>query len=130
MQTDYAGQTIPLIDPETGEVRDAQLFVAVLGASSYTFAVASLHQRLPDWIDGQVRALEYFGGIPASIVCDNLKSGVAKALWFEPTLTATFAAMAGLAVRQRRSRKRAIGRESTGSGACPAEPALEPRLRS
>lgn len=94
MQTDYAGQTIPLVDPETGEVRDAQLFVAVLGASSYTFAVASLHQRLPGWINGQVRALEYFGGIPASIVCDNLKSGVAKALWFEPTLTATFAAMA------------------------------------
>jgi transposase len=94
MQTDYAGQTIPLIDPDTGEVHAAQLFVAVLGASSYTFAVASLHQQLPDWIDGQVRALEYFGGTPGSIVCDNLKAGVAKALWFEPTLTATFAAMA------------------------------------
>ncbi|MGG2309885.1 IS21 family transposase, partial [Salmonella enterica] len=61
MQTDYAGQTIPLIDPGTGEVHAVQLFVAVLGASSYTFAVASLHQRLPDWIEGQVRALEYFG---------------------------------------------------------------------
>jgi transposase len=71
-----------------------QLFVAVLGASNYTFAFASLHQRLPDWIEGQVRALEYFGGVPASIVCDNLKAGVAKALWFEPTLTVTFAAMA------------------------------------
>jgi len=94
MQTDYAGQTIPLIDPGTGEIHQAQLFVAVLGASSYTFAVASLHQRLPDWIEGQVRALEYFGGVPASIVCDNLKAGVAKALWFEPTLTTTFAAMA------------------------------------
>ena len=94
MQTDYAGQTIPLIDPGTGEVHAVQLFVAVLGASSYTFAVASLHQRLPDWIEGQVRALEYFGGVPTSIVCDNLKAGVAKALWFEPTLTATFAAMA------------------------------------
>ncbi|MFN9634451.1 MAG: IS21 family transposase [Erythrobacteraceae bacterium] len=94
MQTDYAGQTIPLIDPDTGEVHAAQLFVAVLGASSYTIAVASLHQQLHDWIDGQVRALEYFGGTPGSIVCDNLKAGVAKALWFEPTLTATFAAMA------------------------------------
>lgn len=94
MQTDYAGQTIPLIDPDTGEVHEAQLFVAVLGASSYTFATASLHQRLPDWIEGQVRALEYFGGVSASIVCDNLKAGVVKALWFEPTLTATFAAMA------------------------------------
>lgn len=94
MQTDYAGQTLPLIDPDTGEAHAVQLFVAVLGASNYTFAFASLHQRLPDWIEGQVRALEYFGGVPASIVCDNLKAGVAKALWFEPTLTATFAAMA------------------------------------
>lgn len=63
MQTDYAGQTIPLIDPGTGEVHEAQLFVAVLGASSYTFATASLYQRLPDWIEDQVRALEYFGGL-------------------------------------------------------------------
>ncbi len=94
MQTDYAGQTIPLIDPETGEIHQAQLFVAVLGASNCTFAMASLHQRLPDWIEAQVQAMNYFGGVPASIVCDNLKAGVAKALWFEPTLTATFAAMA------------------------------------
>lgn len=63
MQTDYAGQTIPLIDPGTGEIRGAQMFVAVPGASSYTIAVASLHQRPPDWIEGHVRALEYFGGL-------------------------------------------------------------------
>lgn len=66
MQTDYAGQTIPLIDPGTGEVHEAQLFVAVPGASSYTFATVSLYQRLPDWIEGQVRALEYFGAELAS----------------------------------------------------------------
>jgi transposase len=94
MQTDYAGQTIPLIDPQTGVVRQAQIFVALLGASSFTFAMASYSQQLPDWIDGQARALNFFGGVPKAIVCDNLKSGVAKALWFEPTLTATFAAMA------------------------------------
>lgn len=65
-----------------------------LGASSYTFAVAKLQQRLPDWIEDQVRALEYTGGVSASIVCDNLKAAVAEALRFEPTQTTTFAAMA------------------------------------
>jgi transposase len=94
MQTDYAGQTVEVIDPQTGEVRQAQIFVAVLGASSLTFAMASFGQRLPDWIEGQTRALSYFGGVPKAIVCDNLKAGVVKALWFEPTLNQTFAAMA------------------------------------
>jgi len=94
MQTDYAGHTVPLVDPSTGEICQAQIFVAVLGASSLTFAMASLSQKLPDWIEGQCRALAYFGGVPKAIVCDNLKAGVAKALWFEPTLNETFAAMA------------------------------------
>ncbi len=94
MQTDYAGHTVPLVDPQTGELREAQIFVAVLGASSYTFAMASLSQALPDWIEGQVRALTFFGGVPRTIVCDNLKAAVAKPLWFEPTLNDTFAALA------------------------------------
>jgi transposase len=94
MQCDYAGQTVPVIDPGTGAVMPAQIFVAVLGASSLTFALASASQRLPDWIDAHVRALAFFGGVTRSIVCDNLKAGVAKALWFEPTLNATFAAFA------------------------------------
>ncbi len=94
MQTDYAGQTVEVIDPQTGEIRQAQIFVAVLGASSLTFAMASFSQRLPDWIEGQCQALSYFGGVPKAIVCDNLKAGVVKALWFEPTLNQTFAAMA------------------------------------
>jgi transposase len=94
LQTDYAGQTVEVIDPRTGEIGQAQIFVAVLAASSLTFVCASLSQRLPDWIDGQTRALAYFGGVPKAIVCDNLKAGVAKALWFEPTLNQTFAAMA------------------------------------
>lgn len=94
MQTDYAGHAIEVVDPATGEIGQAQIFVAVLGASSLTFAMASLSQRLPDWIEGQTRALAYFGGVPKAIVCDNLKAGVAKALWFEPTLNQTFAAMA------------------------------------
>ena len=94
MQTDYAGQTTDVIDPGTGEVRQAQIFVAVLGASSLTFAMASYSQKLPDWIEGQTGALSYFGGVPKAIVCDNLKAGVVKALWFEPTLNQTFATMA------------------------------------
>jgi transposase len=59
MQTDYAGPTVEVIDPQTGEVRAAQIFVAVLATSSLTFAMASFGQRLPDWIEGQTRALAY-----------------------------------------------------------------------
>ncbi|MHC2779246.1 transposase [Bradyrhizobium liaoningense] len=79
MQTDYAGHTVEVINPQTGEIRQAQIFVAVLGASSLTFAMGSFGQRLPDWIEGQTRALSYFGGVPKAIVCDNLKAGVVKA---------------------------------------------------
>lgn len=94
MQTDYAGHTIPITDPATGVVHPAQIFVAVLGASSYTFTWASLTQTLPDWIEAQVRALKFFGGVPKAIVCDNLKAAVVKPLWFEPSITKTFSDMA------------------------------------
>lgn len=94
MQTDYAGHTIPVIDPATGVAHQAQIFVAVLGASNYTFAWASLTQRLPDWIEAQVRALEFFDGVPKALVCDNLKAAVARPLWFEPSLNKTFSALA------------------------------------
>jgi transposase len=103
-----------MIDPQTGEIRQAQIFVAVLGASSLTFAMGSFGQRLPDWIEGQTLALSYFGGVPKAIVCDNLKAGVVKALWFEPTLNQTFAAMAEhydttiLPTRSRKPRDKAI----------------------
>lgn len=63
MQTDYAGPTLEVIDPQTGEIRQAQIFVAVLRASSLTFAMGSFGQRLPDWIEGQTHALSYFGGV-------------------------------------------------------------------
>jgi transposase len=94
MQTDYAGHTVPVINPVTGEIEQAQIFVAVLPASLCTFAYASLSQKLPDWIEGQQRALSFFGGVTKAIVCDNLKAGVVKPLWFEPTINATFAAFA------------------------------------
>ncbi len=51
---DYAGQTVPVIDPKTGEIQEAEIFVAVLGASSYTYAEAQWHQDLPNWIGGHV----------------------------------------------------------------------------
>ena len=76
---DYAGPTIPIIDPNTGEAHRAQIFVAVLGYSNYTFAEATWSQKLPDWIGSHKRALHFIGGVPALIVPDNLKSGVRDA---------------------------------------------------
>lgn len=87
---DYAGQTIPVVDPATGTVREAQLFLAVLGASSYIFAEATWSQTLPDWIGSHVRALEYLGGVPEVIVPDNLKSGVTSPCRYEPELNPTY----------------------------------------
>ena len=79
---DFAGQTVGVIDPATGEVRAAQVFVAVLGASNYTYAEAVWTQSLPDWIGAHVRALEFLGGVPRQIVPDNLRSGVLRANWY------------------------------------------------
>ena len=91
---DYAGTTLAVIDPATGEVRQAQLFVATLGASNLTYAEASWSQSLSDWIGAHCRAFSYFGGVPAQVVCDNLKSGVTKACFFEPAVNRTYADMA------------------------------------
>jgi transposase len=71
---DYAGSTVPIVDPLTGEISAAQIFVATLGASSYTFACATPRQTTADWIGAQVRALEYFGGVPKLIVPDQTRS--------------------------------------------------------
>ena len=75
---DYAGQTMAIIDPDTGEIRAAQIFVGVLGASNYTYAEATWTQQLPDWISSQQRMLEFFGGVPALMVPDNLKQQIHK----------------------------------------------------
>lgn len=91
---DYAGQTVPVIDPRTGEAREAQIFVAVLGASNYTYCEASWTQRLPDWIDSHVRAFEYFQSVPELLIPDNLRSGVTRAHRYEPLLNETYAEMA------------------------------------
>lgn len=94
MFVDYAGPTAPVVDPATGEIRPAQIFVAVLGASSYTYAEATWTQSLPDWIGSHRRALEFFGGASALWVPDNLKSAVSQANRYDPTPNRTYAEMA------------------------------------
>ena len=91
---DYAGHTIDVIDPKTGEVRTAQLFVAMLGASNYTYAEATWTQSLPDWIASHVRAFSFFGGVTAQVVSDNLKAGVTKACFYDPVINRTYADLA------------------------------------
>jgi hypothetical protein len=83
-----------VIDRLTGEIRKAQIFVAVLGASSFTFAHASWTQALPDWIDAHVRALEAIGGVPHLLVPDNTKTAVIKACLYDPQVNRTYAEMA------------------------------------
>jgi len=105
---DYCGPTLPVVNRTTGEVREAQIFVAVLGASSYTFAEASWTQSLPDWIGSHVRAFNYFGGVTEIVVPDNLASGVSKACRYEPDINPTYqdlAAHYGMAVIPARVRK-------------------------
>lgn len=87
---DYAGQTVDVLDPATGEVRSAQIFVGVLGASNFTYAEATWTQSLPDWIGSHVRMLAYFGGVPAVIAPDNLKAGVRRACYYEPDINPTY----------------------------------------
>lgn len=88
---DYAGQTVDIIDPDTGEIRTAQIFVGILGASNYTYAEATWSQQLPDWIASHRRMFEFFGGVPALVVPDNLKSGITKACRYEPDVNPTYA---------------------------------------
>ena len=67
---DYAGHTVPVIDRTTGEIHEAQVFVAVMGASNYTYAEATWSQTLPDWIGSHIRAFEFLGGVPELVVPD------------------------------------------------------------
>jgi len=87
---DYAGQTVPIVDPSTGEIREAQIFVATLGASNYTFAEATLAQDLPSWIKAHVHAFEFFGGVPEILVPDNLKTGITNPCRYEPDINPTY----------------------------------------
>ncbi len=91
---DYAGHTMPIIDQATGEVKEAQIFVAALGASSFIFTEATWTQSLPDWIQSHIHAFEFFEGCPEIVVPDNLKSGVTKTHRYEPEINSSYHDMA------------------------------------
>ena len=91
---DYSGKRIGIVDPATGEIREAEIFVAVLGASNLTYAEATWTQQLPDWTGAHVRMFRFFGGAPRLLVPDNLKSGVNKASFYDPEINRTYGAMA------------------------------------
>ncbi len=91
---DYAGQKPEIVDPSTGEVREVELFVAVLGASNYTFAEATATQQIVDWIQSHVHALEYMGGATEAIVPDQLKTGVTGACRYEPEIQRSYEELA------------------------------------
>jgi transposase len=113
MFVDYAGQTVEVVDGATGEVRRAQIFVAALGASNFTYAEARWTQALPDWIGCHVGAFAFFGGVARQIVCDNLKAGVTAACRYEPGISRSYQDMAShygtavLPARVRRPRDKA-----------------------
>lgn len=83
-----------MVNPDTGEIREAQIFVAVLGASSYTYAEATWSQSLPDWIGSHVRAFNFYGGVPEVVVPDNLKSAVSKACRYDPDINPSYQQLA------------------------------------
>lgn len=91
---DYAGPTVPVINPDTGEIRQAAIFIAVLGASNYSFAEATWGQTLGDWLESHVRAFEFFGGTTTIIIPDNLKSAVSRACRYEPEMNQTYNTLA------------------------------------
>ncbi len=105
---DYAGMTLAITDPGTGELREGQVFVAVLGASNYSYAEVTLTQNLEDWLASHRRALEFFGGVPELVVPDNLKVGVKSPCRYEPEVNPSYAELAthyGFAVLPARVRK-------------------------
>ncbi|MBW1895168.1 MAG: IS21 family transposase [Deltaproteobacteria bacterium] len=105
---DYAGHTVSVHDPKTGKITNAQIFIAVLGASNYTFAEATPSQALPYWIKSHIHAFEFFKGVPQILVPDNLKSGITHPSRYEPDVNPTYNDMAlhyGTAVVPARPRK-------------------------
>src|SRR4029079_9350822 len=110
---DYSGKKIAIVDPHNGEIREAEIFVAVLGASNFTYAEATWTQTLPDWIEAHVRMFRFFGGVPRLVVPDNLKSVFDKASSYDPELNRSYGMMAShygvgiLPARPRRPRDKA-----------------------
>jgi transposase len=105
---DFAGDTVAVIDPQTGDARAAHIFVAALGASNFTYAEGRWSEGLADWIGVHVNALGAIGGVPKAVVCDNLKAGVTKPSRYEPSINRTYQELAthyGFAVLPTRIKK-------------------------
>jgi transposase len=94
MEVDYAGMTLPITNPETGEIYEAAVFVATLPASSYTYVEIQPSQELQHWLAGHVRAFTFFGGVPKILRPDNLKTGVKKPNYYEPDLNPSYQELA------------------------------------
>ena len=105
---DYTGDRVAVIDMETGEIREAEIFVGVLGYSNYTYAEAQLSQSKPNWIGGHVRMFQFFQGVTEVIVPDNLKAGVKDPNYYDPELNPSYQEFAehyGVVVLPARVRK-------------------------
>src|SRR6266480_110460 len=105
---DFAGDTIAVFDAVTGEARECKIFVAVLGASNYTYVEARFSEALPEWICAHVNTFAFLGGVPKAVVCDNLKAGVTAASRYEPSVNRTYQDLAthyGTTVMPTRPRK-------------------------
>src|SRR5438067_3612243 len=94
MFVDFAGDTVPITDPETGEVWQAQVFVSALGTSGYLYVEATGSQDLASWLGAHVHALEFYGAAPRILVPDNVKAGVTKACWYDPELNPSYLELA------------------------------------
>ena len=108
MYVDYAGATLPYVDTNTGEIKNAQIFVAILGWSQYAYVEAMRSQTIEEFIAACENALRFFNGVPLALVPDNLKSAVHKASSYEPTVNENFKAFTdhyGIAILPARSRK-------------------------
>ena len=91
---DFSGKRPTIVDRHTGEERPVDLFVAVLGASSYTYAEATATQQVPDWVGAHTRMVEYFGGATALWVPDQLKSAITRSCRYEPGINRTYEELA------------------------------------
>jgi transposase len=90
MFLDFSGLTVPYVNHQTGEIKKAEIFLAVLGGSSYTFSYAVENQTIPNWIHAHTKAFDYFGGSSLILVPDNLKSAIQKTCRYEPDLNPTY----------------------------------------
>lgn len=91
---DFCGPTVPVVNPDTGEVRRAAIFVAVMGASNYTYVEACEGQDMMSWLNANSRCLMFLGGVPQLLIPDNLRSAVKKADRYEPVLNESYQALA------------------------------------